>query len=189
MLKKYPFTALSLLLALPAFAVVPTLALTFDTNVRTYGMSSSQEAKIQSAERKIRDVIASEAFRTRVLNHTYKGKKTFVDNMGLTNAQIYNKILAGAERLSPSKDNQMDLKIKVYYQNSNVVGYTTPKSDTINMNTKFLNKYSATNVTRNMIHEWLHKVGFDHAKTYSTARDYSVPYAIGSIMEKLAAQY
>lgn len=173
----------------PSYAAVPNLALTFDTNVATYNMTSSQEAKIQKAEYKIRKVIASEAFRTRILNFTYNGAKKFNNNNGLTNAQIYQKILDGSENFKTSKNNAMDLNIKVYYQNSSTVGYTTPSSSYINMNTKFFNTYTANQVTRNMTHEWLHKLGFDHATFYSSSRDYSVPYAIGKIMEELAAKY
>ena len=170
-------------------AAVPTQAMTFDTNVRTIGMTSSQEAKIQAAERKIRAVIGSEAFRTRVLNHTYNGKKTFVDNKGLTNAQIYQKILDGAESLTPAKNNAMDISVKLYYQNSSTVGYTTTSSTTINMNTKFFNQYTSSQVAHNMMHEWMHKLGFSHAVNYSTKRNYSVPYALGTIMNDLAPKF
>lgn len=179
----------SLLSAMTASAAVPNLALTFDTNVATIGTSSSQEAKIQAAERKIRDVIGSEEFRTAVLNHTYKGKKTFVDNGGLTNAQIYQKILDGAEVLQPKKNNAMDVSVKLYYENSSTVGYTTTKSKIINMNTKYFNKYTSSGVSHNMMHEWLHKLGFKHAVNYSTSRDYSVPYAIGNLVGKLALKH
>lgn len=179
----------SVVFAQASSAAVPTLAMTFDTNVTPIGTTSSQEAKIQSAERKIKDVIASDEFRTAVLNHTYNGKKTFVDNGGLTNAQIYQKILEGAEKLQPSKNNAMDMSVKLYYENSSTVGYTTTTSKTINMNTKFFNKYTASGVSHNMMHEWLHKLGFKHAVSYSTSRDYSVPYAIGNLMGKLAVKY
>ena len=171
------------------FAIVPSLALTFDTEVYTYSMSSSQESKIQSAERKIREVVGSEAFRTAILNHTFNGRKQFNNNEGLTNFQIYTKILEGAERLSPTKDNAMDLKIKTYYENSNTVGFTSTSSSYINMNTKYLNSYTSTEVTQNMTHEWLHKLGFKHAVNYSYSRDFSVPYAVGKIMRTLAAKY
>lgn len=181
--------ALSLMATTQSSFAVPTLAVTWDTNVLTYGMSSSQEDKIDRAEEKIRSVIASEEFRTKILNHSYGGVKKFVDSGGLSNSQIYTKILEGAEKLSPTKDNEMDLKIKIYYENSNTVGYTSTTSSYINMNTKFLNQYTSTQVTRNMVHEWLHKLGFKHAVNYSTSRNYSVPYGVGSIVEALAAKY
>ena len=31
------------------------------------------------------------------------------------------------------------------------------------MNTKFMNSYTSNQVARNMMHEWLHKLGFKHA--------------------------
>lgn len=181
--------SVSAIIANSGYAAVPNLALTFDTNVITYGMTSSQEAKIQKAEDKIMKVIASEAFRTKVLNHSYGGVKKFNNNNGLSNSQIYMKILEGMESYKKTKNNQMDLNIKVYYESSSTVGYTTPSSSYINMNTKFLNSYTSTQVTRNMVHEWLHKLGFTHAVYYSVSRDYSVPYAIGRIVESLAAIY
>ena len=54
------------------------------------------------------------------------------------------------------------------------------------MNTKYLSTYTPAQVSRNMTHEWLHKIGFGHASSYSVSRDYSVPYGIGNIMERLA---
>ena len=181
--------AVGLFSAQASLAAVPTLAKTFDTNVITVGMTSSQEAKIQAAERKIRALIASEAFRTRVLNHTYNGKKQFLSNNGLTNAQIYQKILEGAEKLTPSKNNAMDITVKLYYQNSSTVGYTTTSSKVINMNTKYFNKYTSSQVAHNMMHEWMHKLGYGHTSYYTSSRIYSVPYAIGKIVNELAPKF
>ncbi len=183
------FSLLATFYSISSPAAVPTLALTFGTNVQTYGVTSTQETKIRTAEEKIREVIGSEEFRLRVLNHTYNGIKTFVDNGGLTNGQIYLKILNGAEVLQPISDNELDLGIKTYYQNTSTVGYTYSNSSYIYMNTKFLNQYNPNQVSRNMIHEWLHKLGFRHASYYTPSRNYSVPYAIGKIMEELAVKY
>lgn len=183
------FLALGILTANTTFASVPTEASTFDTNITTYGMTNTQESKIARAEEKIRAVIGSSEFRSKILNFSYKGVKKFFDNGGLSNSAIYAKILNGAEKLTPSKNNAMDMGIKVYFENSSTVGYTSTGSKHINMNTKFLNTYTANQVTRNMIHEWLHKLGFHHAVNYSSSRDYSVPYGVGKIMEQLAVNY
>ncbi len=190
MVKQFLVAASTCLLTIQSsIASVPTLAITFDTNVRTVNTTSSQEYKIRSAEEKIRKVIASEAFRSAILNFTYNGRKQFNNNNGLTNAQIYIKILEGAEKLSPTKNNRMDLNIKVYYENSSTVGYTSTGSTYINMNSKFLNQFNANSVSSNMTHEWLHKLGFSHAVSYSVSRDYSVPYAVGRIVSSLARNY
>lgn len=180
--------ALAVITTNAAQAAVPTLATTFSTDVYVSNGTSSQRSKIDRAETAIREVISSEAFRTRVLNHTYNGRKTFVDNGGLTNSQIYMKILEGAEKLSPSRDNEMDLKIKTYYESSSTVGYTTTSSSWINMNTKFLNTYTVSETAKTMTHEWLHKLGFKHAVSYSNSRNYSVPYGVGKIIKELVAK-
>jgi hypothetical protein len=177
-------------LSLPALAQVPNGALYFGFNVRTVNGTTTQKAKISSAIAKIKKVIASEEFRTRVINHTYNGSKTFVDNGGLTNLQIYNKIVGGAEILYPIINNMMDMEIE-FYTNAftSTVGYTYPNSTRIWMNTKFFNNYTSSEVTGNMFHEWLHKLGFKHTSYYTTARRYSVPYAVGYLMAELAAKY
>ena len=187
MKKLTSFVAL-LLSAQTTMAAVPTLALTFNTDVQVYQASESQEVKIHKAAELIKQVVASEEFRLAVLNHTYNGVKKFVDNNGLTNLEIYHRFLDGVERLDPIKDNEMDLEIETYYEATNTVGYTYPSSSRIYMNTKYLSTYTAAQVSRNMTHEWLHKIGFGHASSYSVSRDYSVPYGIGSIMERLAAK-
>ncbi len=169
------------------YADVPTEAFTFDTNVKLVSATSTQEDKILKAEDIIRKIIASEKFRTAVLNHSYNGKKTFVDNGGFTNEQIYSKMLAGSEILQPTRNNAMDIEVE-FYTNSftSTVGYTYPDTKRIYVNTKFFNSYTPGEVSHNLVHEWLHKLGFDHASSYSTSRDYSVPYGIGSIILKLS---
>lgn len=190
MKKRVPLLAVTLSLSwlTPSMATVPTLAETFATNVFMYNGTSTQRAKIDLAEQKLREVIHSEEFKSRVFNFTYNGMKKFVDNNGLTNSQIYYKILNAAEKLMPVIDNELDLNIKTYYTSSSTVGYTSSNINYINFNTKYLNTYSVSETAKTMIHEWLHKLGFGHAYYYSTSRNYSVPYGIGKIMMDLAAK-
>lgn len=169
---------------------LPNEATTFSTNVTMINFSSSQAAKLEKAIEIVKLVVASEEFRNRVVNHMYNGKKTYVDNDGFTNEQIYQMILDGAETLQPAKNNQMDLEVEIYTNNlTSTVGYTYPNSKRIWMNTKYFNQYNATGVANNLFHEWLHKLGFGHASSYSVSRDYSVPYAIGDMIEELGKQH
>lgn len=181
--------AIGILVSQASNAVVPTLALTFDTNVKKINMTSSQIAKVQTAEERIRNVIASQEFKDRIINFTYNGRKQFLSNNGLTNTQIYYKILNGAEKLYPSLNNAMDMGMKLYYENSNTVGWTSPSITYINVNTKYFNSYSSSQVSGNMVHEWMHKLGFGHTSYYTSVRKYSVPYAVGYIMAELAPKY
>lgn len=161
---------------------LPNEAYTFDTNLKFVNASSKDLEKFHKAIEMIKKVVATEEFRSKILNHTYNGKKTFVDNGGFTNAQIYRKILDGAETLQPAIDNEMDMEVELYYAANSTVGYTYANSKRIWVNTKFFNTNSVSSVAANLFHEWLHKLGFKHAVSYSTSRDYSVPYAIGRMV-------
>jgi hypothetical protein len=173
-------------LSLPTFSQVPHAAQTFEANVKITNATETMAAKINMARDHIKRVISSEEFRQRVLNHSYNGVVTFVDNNGLTNEQIYQKILEGAESLNKNPNNAMDIEIEMYYEDSNTVGYTYGSTSKIFANTKYYNSYKASTITGNITHEWLHKLGFTHAVNYSESRNYSVPYAIGSIVRGLA---
>ncbi|MFL5785010.1 MAG: hypothetical protein ACJ76H_10395 [Bacteriovoracaceae bacterium] len=170
--------------------VVPQAALNFNMNLKMDGSFNGSEAdKIHVAGELIKKVFASEEFKDAILNFSYNGKKQFVDNGGLSNAQIYKKIIEGSEALSPGIDNEMDLSMSVYKANNIVVGYTTPGELGINMNSKFLDMNPGYKVTTNMVHEWLHKLGFVHAYNSTPSRPYSVPYAVGYLVARLAVKY
>jgi hypothetical protein len=165
------------------------LADTFDANFYQVNFDANQQGKIEKAIVIIKLVVATEEFRTRILNHTYNGSKTFVDNQGYTNAQIYQRILEAAENLQPARNNIMDAEIELYTDNSNIVGYTYPTSKKIWVNTKYFNSYTAAGVAHNLFHEWMHKLGFDHATSWSASRDYSVPYALGLIVGSIGKDF
>lgn len=164
---------------------LPTEAYTFDTDILFVNTTATQQEKFDKAIEMIKAVVATEEFRDRVLNHTYNGKITFVDNGGFTNAQIYQKILEAAEKLFPAKNNTMNMEVELYYAATSTVGYTYANSKRIWVNTKYFNTNAVSGVASNLFHEWLHKVGFGHASSYSTSRDYSVPYAIGRIISSI----
>lgn len=168
---------------------VPQEADLFDANLKFVNFDVTSEAKVHKAVEIIKKVIASDEFKSKVINFTYQGKKTYLDNLGLTNAQIYQKILDAKETLHPEVDHEMDMELELYYSSRNVVGYTYPNSIRIWMNTKYFNVYSPSEVAGNVFHEWTHKLGFDHASSYSVSRDSSVPYALGYIMRDLGKQY
>jgi hypothetical protein len=168
---------------------VPQEAFHFDASINFVNFEVEQEEKVHKAIEIIKKVIASEEFRIKVLNFTYNGKKQFLDNNGLTNEQIYLKLIQGAEKLVPEDDNEMDLELELYYSSKNTVGYTYPNTVRVWMNTKYFTPYTPTQVAGNVFHEWTHKLGFDHATSYSLARDSSVPYAIGYLIRDLGKKH
>jgi hypothetical protein len=161
---------------------LPVGALTFDAQLQLYNFNSEQQDKMERAVAIIKLVVATVEFREKVLNHSYNGQKTFVDNAGYTNAQVYQKILEGAESLQPTRDNTLNAEIELYYAATNIVGYTYPSSKRIWINTKYFTNYTDAGVAHNLFHEWMHKLGFNHETSWSESRDYSVPYAVGNII-------
>ncbi len=168
---------------------LPPLALTLNAQLDYVNFLASEEEKMAKAVEIVKLVVATREFRSRVLNHTYNGRRTFVDNGGRTNNEIYQMILDGAERLRPAKNNRIDAEIELYYQATNVVGYTYASSPRIWINRKYFATYTPAGVAHNLFHEWLHKLGFTHAASWSVSRDYSVPYAIGYIVGDIGKDF
>jgi hypothetical protein len=173
-----------------AAPIAPLEAQTFEIQAQLSGFSREQEDKISRAFDLIKKVIASDEFKFMVLTKKWNGKNQFVDNNGLTNSQIYKKLLEGAESLNRNKNNRMDLSLKTYFESANIIGYTMPNIETIYLNTKYLNQsnFNPNDIAMNLTHEWLHKLGFKHAVNRTPSRAHSVPYAIGYIMRKLAGK-
>jgi len=172
-----------------ALVNIHSFAATFDAQIHMVNFPQEQEAKVHKAIELIKKVVTSSEFKDRVLAHSYEGKKSYVDNKGFTNEQIYQLILEGSETLVPEKNGRMDVELELYQQSSTTIGYTYPNTNRIWVNTKYFNKYSPVQVADNLFHEWLHKLGFDHELKYSPKRNYSVPYAIGYLVEELANKY
>jgi hypothetical protein len=164
-------------------------AASFDAQIHLVNFPQEQEAKVQKAVELIKKVVTSEEFKTRVLEHTVDGKKTYVDNNGLSNEQIYQMILDGSETLIPGKNGRMDVELELYQQSTNTIGYTYPNTTRIWVNTKYFNRYNPVQVADNLFHEWVHKLGFDHDVKYSKLRNYSVPFALGYLVEELAKKH
>lgn len=152
--------------------------------------NSSQLAHLEESRALLERIVNSEEFKQRVLHFTFNGQEAFHQNNGLTNLQIYNKIMAAAEELPKvTPANQViDLTVQLYTSSwfgRNVVGYTSPDTSTIYMNTYSYNYATPAGTASNMLHEWLHKLGFDHDYYSNSSRPYSVPYAIGDIIEQM----
>lgn len=186
---KLIFCFILLLLVSHVKAFVPAEAFTFDFNVKTSKMSRLKEDKLYQSVEILRRVFSSPEFRHKILQHRFRSRKAFHMNKGLSNAQIYQRILLGMEKLYPHYNNAMDVEIELYADfKSRVLGFTRPSSKKIWMNIKYFNKHTHAEVASHLTHEWLHKLGFDHERQRNTDRKYSVPYAVGYIVKELARE-
>jgi hypothetical protein len=183
---------------LPRICVLPTKidplengGKELDINANLTLFTPEQEIKMKDALSRLKLIVNSVEFKERVLAHTYNGSNQFVDNKGLTNEEIYLRIMEGAETLSRDGDggnvvdSEMDIDIKLYYSSKNVVGYTYPNVLQIWVNKKYFIPNSLGAVAANVIHEWTHKIGFGHDYSSTSRRPYSVPYGVGTIVKDL----
>ncbi len=173
----------------PPTSTVPQLALSLGGNITLYSFTTAQTEKYNDAVAIVKKVVATEEFRSRVLNYTYSGAKQFANNNGRTNAQVYQSILDAAETLKPAKNNIIDIGVKLYYEANSVVGWTNGSITYINVNTKFFNSFDANEVAGNLFHEWLHKLGYGHDSAATAKRPYSVPYAIGYMIRDIGSDF
>jgi hypothetical protein len=155
--------------------------------------SEAETVKLEQAEKLINIVMNSDEFKNAVLNFSYNGVPGFVQNLGMTNQEIYDYLMQGAERYpaQTEADHKMNFDIELYTSSwfgRGTLGYTDTSTKTIHINTRFYDKTEANGIAMNMVHEWTHKMGFDHDQNRTARRDYSVPYGVGYIVRDLAAK-
>lgn len=93
----------------------------------------------------------------------------------------------GRENLQPNTPHEINFFLKLYNKpRSRVIGWTSPKINTININLRYFRKYDPHEVAGNLAHEWVHKLGFGHRS--AKERD-SVPYAVGYIVREMGERY
>ena len=132
----------------------------------------------------LQQVVNSASFEYAVLNNLYKNKRQFVDTI-LTNDQVLSRFMSGNQN-NEGNDFELDVDLTIYQASGNTVGYTYPSTVRTWINRTFFDSYSPAEVAGNLAHEYCHKIGFSHAKWAWPSRKYSVPYAIGYLVQELA---
>lgn len=141
------------------------------------------------------EVINSEEFKRRVLSYTRpNGQRGYSKNYlwnntndRLTSEQIYKVIMTGDERMRPDTIGEMNLNIRKYHRFwSKVIGWTSPSSsEWIRVNWRFYKRYQTHEMVGNLMHEWIHLLGFLHG---SEAMHEEVPYVVGGIASQIAKE-
>lgn len=165
----------------------------------------AQKMKFAKALSLLEPVLNSVEFKKRVLSyvrpgHTEPGyQKNYLwrnESQKLSPTQIYDIIKEGNEKMIPNTKNEMNInswvKVCKWYESpltwcSKVVGSTSPfDSKLIKVNWKFYSKFEANQMVSNLVHEWLHLLGFLHGPS-STMR-MEVPYIVGQIAGEVAKE-
>ncbi len=143
------------------------------------GFTPSEAAKLQDAVEVIQAVVNGDAFKQEVLGFKFQNRG------GLSNQEIYDLFMSGSEVLQPQEDQEMDVDINMYYRNNNVIGYTYANTIKTWINRKYYSLMSPDGIAANIVHEWTHKLGFGHDYYATEIRPFSVPYAIGNMVQRI----
>lgn len=140
-----------------------------------------QKERMIKIAKNLEVVINSDQFKQELLNVEWNNKKQMVSTSD-TNEQVYNKIT--------SADWKLTYKLVKLRYGSSVIGYTLPNVEWIALNSRKYYYLTDADLAANMAHEYGgHKFGkYDHDMKWSKSRDYSAPYAIGSVVEKIYNQ-
>lgn len=140
--------------------------------------TDAQKKILYSTISQLEDVFNSEKFKDRVINFKcpLTGKKEFLENLGHSNKQLYDKLMGGAT---------FHVEIDTDLPSRRVIGYTYPKGVTIYTYKWWFNKHAKRFYAAHLAHEWCHKLGFGHTARRKKRWKYTVPYMIGNIVEDL----
>lgn len=115
----------------------------------------------------------------------YKEFKQFYRTGGRTNLQVYNHIMSGQESCPELTeiDQEADVFLKIDRRyKPGVVGWTRPEISWQYLYEWVLKKKDWVYISGNLCHEWLHKLGYSHAKMDSSNphKRHTPTYACGN---------
>jgi hypothetical protein len=153
--------------------------------------------KLHQVIRILGKTLNSTSFEIAVKKHMVDGKRTFFYRKNFlgrrylehpySNEDVYDIIMSGVERLGGSTANSMDLYLTLKNgSNGNVIGYGNPSHKEIFTYSTMFDSMDVSELANHYTHEWCHKLGFAHSFQRNRHRSYSVPYAVGDIVEEIA---
>lgn len=163
-----------------------------------------QKQRFEKALEIMEAVMNSAEFKEKVIgyvnsNGDRKYNKNYLWNESqnlLSNEDIYEIIMNGNEKMRPGTEGEMNFNSWVKKCRGierlgtwcrDVIGSTNPRSSAmIRLNWKFYSYFETHQMVSNMVHEWIHLLGFLHGN--SNIRE-EVPYVVGAIAGEVAKKY
>jgi hypothetical protein len=180
------------------------MAISFDVH-KLEGFDEYQKKLFMQVLQGATEALNSSMFKDRVLNFSWteyyrrwfktysRVNERFYDTDD-NNAMVYEKLVSGADELNPARDGDIDLFLCLYYKANNVIGYTNPGTNEIYINKLYFlprlhTREGICDIVNNVVHEYMHKVGYSHSFFNSAKRPYSVPYAVGNLAGECMAYF
>lgn len=162
--------------------------------------SEAQKAKCEAACHVIGVVLSHPDFDAAILNfkHEYWARpnwfsrqrkyvtRLFADENNwftIDPKLVLQTVKRAEEELLPGTEGVVDLHLKV--KPTNLVGYTYPDVVWQVIGTWVFNSYDKYELANNLVHEWAHKLGFDHSFRRHARWPLTVPYWLGDTVERM----
>jgi hypothetical protein len=106
-----------------------------------------------------------------------------------TNKEVYDHIMTGWEEGEQVNDGEMDVYVALKRSKwSSATAYGMPMDDKITIYTWWFNSAMIPELCNTIFHEWLHNQTFEHDFNWNVCRDFSVPYAVGQLLENIISK-
>lgn len=154
-------------------------------NAQVFGGTLTQRTFFRNMLNIMRHVVISEEFQNKVLEFQF----TYTDENAL---EIYKKFISGKDLYENAPDGEMDIDLYLYYKRNRTIGYTykSTRKQWINMRHIEITRYEdMAQAIGNIVHEYMHNLGYGHPSKRTKTRHLSVPYAYGYIAAELALEF
>jgi len=172
--------------------------------------SDAHQALLHRAAEILEEVVNTDEFRQKVLEHTWKNANgetiSGYTHTGDSPEEVYAKLMSGMDQFvdlngddeNELNDGDIDIWVFPYRTRKKYVGYTTPGNYITFLNINYVDsilKYGteeevAVKLAENQLHEYLHNVGYQHDGNNPNKNNNreSVPYALGYMVGEVYAE-
>lgn len=152
----------------------------------TENFSPKEKVRLEEARVKLEICVNHPRFKQLFFQADFSGETSHWKNK--RRVDIWNHFMSGAETLQPEIDNEADITQDIFnpsFRTRNTVGYTYKTVITQWINRKFFWAWKLVKIASNILHEWGHKLGFDHDFKRTARRPFSICYQLNRILEQV----
>lgn len=155
--------------------------LTFE--IKTRNFTKKEIARLDEAKALLQMIVNHQLFKQELLRADFSGETS--DWKNKTNQEIYDHFMNGAETLQPESNGQADIDLTIFNPKpwTSTVGYTYRNTVRQWINRKFFWSLKIWGVMGNIVHEWGHKLGFQHDYKRTKRRPFSICYQLNAIIK------
>lgn len=140
--------------------------------------SPAQVKRVTIIKDAVQKIVNSKKFEDRILGAMWKGKLQF-QGTSLSNKEVLDVI----------KKHDWALDIGIERARCSTLGWTTPNVTRFWFNSCGFDNRTDAGLAGTICHEYQHKLGFTHDKNRTPWREFSEPYAVGTICAELYNEF